>query len=262
MNDLKNIPDYVPGHGLLKDKRVVITAAAGTGIGFAAAKKCIEEGAQVFISDIHEGRLQNAQDTLEAETGQRPDFTICNVTVQNDVDNLIETAVKSLGGIDVVINNAGLGGTVNLVDMTDEQWMAVMDVTLNGCFRINRAAMQYMKDNNGGVIVNNASVLGWRAQKGQAHYAAAKAGVMALTRCAGVEGAEFGIRVNAVAPSLALHPFLHKVTSKELLAELEAKEAYGRGSEVWEQANVMVFLASDYSSYMTGEVLSTSSQRA
>jgi len=262
MNDLKNIPDYVPGHGLLKDKRVVITAAAGTGIGFAAAKKCIEEGAQVFISDIHEGRLQNAQDTLEAETGQRPDFTICNVTVQNDVDNLIETAVKSLGGIDVVINNAGLGGTANLVDMTDEQWMAVMDVTLNGCFRINRAAMQYMKDNNGGVIVNNASVLGWRAQKGQAHYAAAKAGVMALTRCAGVEGAEFGIRVNAVAPSLALHPFLHKVTSKELLAELEAKEAYGRGSEVWEQANVMVFLASDYSSYMTGEVLSTSSQRA
>lgn len=262
MTDLKNIPDYVPGHGLLKGKRVVITAAAGTGIGFAAAKKCIEEGAQVFISDIHEGRLQKAQDTLEAETGQRPDYAICNVTVQEDVDALIAAAAKSLGGIDVVINNAGLGGTADLVDMTDEQWMVVIDVTLNGCFRINRASMQFMKLNGGGVIVNNASVLGWRAQKGQAHYAAAKAGVMALTRCAGVEGAEFGVRVNAVAPSLALHPFLHKVTSKELLAELEAKEAYGRGSEVWEQANVMVFLASDYSSYMTGEVISTSSQRA
>lgn len=262
MTDLKNIPDYVPGHGLLKGKRVVITAAAGTGIGFAAAKKCIEEGAQVFISDIHEGRVQKAQDTLEAETGQRPDYAICNVTAQDDVDALIMAGAKSLGGIDVVINNAGLGGTANLVDMTDEQWMFVMDVTLNGCFRVNRAAMQFMKTNGGGVIVNNASVLGWRAQKGQAHYAAAKAGVMALTRCAGVEGAEFGVRVNAVAPSLALHPFLHKVTSKELLAELEAKEAYGRGSEVWEQANVMVFLASDYSSYMTGEVISTSSQRA
>jgi len=262
MTDLKNIPDYVPGHGLLKGKRVVITAAAGTGIGFAAAKKCIEEGAQVFVSDIHEGRLQKAQNTLEAETGQRPDFSICNVTDQGDVDNLISAAAKSLGGIDVVINNAGLGGTANLVDMTDEQWMVVLDVTLNGCFRINRAAMQYMKEQGSGVIVNNASVLGWRAQKGQAHYAAAKAGVMALTRCAGVEGAEFGVRVNAVAPSLALHPFLHKVTSKELLAELEAKEAYGRGSEVWEQANVIVFLASDYSSYMTGEVISTSSQHA
>lgn len=107
-----------------------------------------------------------------------------------------------------------------------------------------------------------SSVLGWRAQKGQAHYAAAKAGVMALTRCAGLEGAEYGVRVNAVAPSLALHPFLYKVTSKELLAELEAKEAFGRGSEVWEQANAMIFLASDYSSYMTGEVISTSSQKA
>lgn len=267
MTDLKTIPDYVPGHGLLKGKRVVITAAAGTGIGFAAAKKCIEEGAQVFISDIHEGRLQKAQDKLEAEAGQRPDYAICNVTVQADVDNLVNAAAKSLGGIDVVINNAGLGGTANLVDMTDEQWMVVLDVTLNGCFRVNRAVMKHMKASydsggNGGVIVNNASVLGWRAQKGQAHYAAAKAGVMALTRCAGVEGAEFGVRVNAVAPSLALHPFLHKVTSKELLAELESKEAYGRGSEVWEQANVMVFLASDYSSYMTGEVISTSSQRA
>ena len=85
---------------------------------------------------------------------------------------------------------------------------------------------------------------------------------MALTRCAGLEGAEYGVRVNAVAPSLALHPFLYKVTSKELLAELEAKEAFGRGSEVWEQANAMIFLASDYSSYMTGEVISTSSQKA
>ncbi|NNE56564.1 MAG: SDR family oxidoreductase [Hellea sp.] len=262
MSDLKNIPGYVPGHGLLKGKKVVITAAAGTGIGFAAAKKCAEEGATIFISDIHEGRLEKAQNKLAEETGQRPEFAICNVTVQDDVDNLINEGAKAMGGIDVVINNAGLGGTADLVDMTDEQWMVVLDVTLNGCFRVNRAAMQYMKDNSGGVIVNNASVLGWRAQKGQAHYAAAKAGVMALTRCAGVEGSEFGVRVNAVAPSLALHPFLHKVTSKELLAELEAKEAYGRGSEVWEQANVMVFLASDYSSYMTGEVISTSSQRA
>lgn len=262
MTDLKQIPDYVSGHGLLKGKRVVITAAAGTGIGFSAAKRCLEEGASVFISDIHEGRLQKVQDALEAETGTRPEYAICNVTVQDDVDNLVAAGAKALGGIDVVINNAGLGGTANLVDMTDEQWMVVLDVTLNGCFRINRAVMQYMKENGGGVIVNNASVLGWRAQKGQAHYAAAKAGVMALTRCAGVEGAEFGVRVNAIAPSLALHPFLHKVTSKELLAELEAKEAYGRGSEVWEQANVMVFLASDYSSYMTGEVISTSSQRA
>src|SRR5690606_31371440 len=121
-------------------------------------------------------------------------------------------------------------------------------------------ALRHMVPRRAGVIVNNASVLGWRAQDGQAHYAAAKAGVMALTRCAAIEAAEAGVRVNAVAPSLAMHPFLAKVTSEELLDELTSREAFGRAAEPWEVANVMVFLASDYSSYMTGEVVSVSSQ--
>jgi 3-oxoacyl-[acyl-carrier protein] reductase len=105
-------------------------------------------------------------------------------------------------------------------------------------------------------------VLGWRAQAGQAHYAAAKAGVMALTRCAAIEAAPSGVRINAVAPSLAMHPFLEKVTTKELLTELTQREAFGRAAEPWEIANVMVFLASDYASYMTGEIVSVSSQHA
>ncbi len=258
---LASPPEYVPGHNLLKDKRVIVTAAAGTGIGFAAAKRCAEEGAQVLVSDIHEGRLADAVQRLEAETGASVASCLCNVTLQEDVDTLFNAAADAFGGADVVINNAGLGGTANLMEMTDDQWHVVLDVTLNGTFRMTRAAMQAMAS-SGGVIVNNASVLGWRAQQGQAHYAAAKAGVMALTRCAGVEGAEHGIRVNAVAPSLAMHPFLAKVTTDELLEELTAKEAYGRAAEVWEVANVMVFLASDYSSYMTGETVAVSSQRA
>jgi 3-oxoacyl-[acyl-carrier protein] reductase len=94
----------------------------------------------------------------------------------------------------------------------------------------------------------------------QAHYAAAKAGVMAFTRCAAVEAAEHGVRINAVAPSIAMHPFLNRVTSDELLAELRKREAFGRTAETWEVANVIVFLASDLASYMTGEVLSVSSQ--
>ena len=102
--------------------------------------------------------------------------------------------------------------------------------------------------------MNNASVVGWRAQEGQAHYAAAKAGVMALTRCAAIEAGAPNVRVNAVAPSLAMHPFLAKVTTEELLAELTTKEAFGRAAEPWEVANVIVFLASDLASYLTGEV--------
>ncbi len=257
MTDLRNPPEYPPSHDLLAGKRVLVTAAAGTGIGYSAAKRCMEEGATVMISDIHEGRLADAADRLEEALGTRPATQLCNVTQQAEVDSLFAAA----GPLDVVINNAGLGGTANLMEMTDEQWHVVLDVTLNGTFRMTRAAMQAMC-NSGGVIVNNASVLGWRAQKGQAHYAAAKAGVMALTRCAALEGAEHGIRINAVAPSIAMHPFLAKVTTDELLAELTAKEAYGRAAEVWEVANVMVFLASDYSTYMTGETVSVSSQRA
>jgi 3-oxoacyl-[acyl-carrier protein] reductase len=257
---LSSRPDYQPAHGLLRDRTVVVTAAAGTGIGFATARRCAEEGAEVVISDVHERRLGEAADRLESETGTRPVSVVCDVTAESDVERLFAEAVDAHGRLDVLVNNAGLGGTADLVDMTDEQWTRVLDVTLNGTFRCTRRALRIMRDQGSGVIVNNASVLGWRAQPGQSHYAAAKAGVMALTRCAAVEAAAYGVRVNAVAPSLAMHPFLAKVTSEELLEDLSAREAFGRPAEPWEVANVIVFLASGYSGYLTGEVISVSSQ--
>jgi 3-oxoacyl-[acyl-carrier protein] reductase len=128
--------------------------------------------------------------------------------------------------------------------------------------RMTRAILPHMISRKTGVIVNNASVLGWRAQAGQSHYAAAKAGVMAFTRCTAMEAAPHGVRINAVAPSLAMHEFLGKVTPPGLLEELTKREAFGRAADVWEIASVMAFLASDYSSYMTGEILPVSSQRA
>jgi 3-oxoacyl-[acyl-carrier protein] reductase len=257
-------PVYVKGHNLLKDKSVLITAAAGAGIGFAAAKRSIEEGCRaIMISDIHEGRLQKAVDTLKNETGLQNVFgQICNVTVEAEVQTLIRSAEEKLSGVDILINNAGLGGQKYLIDMQDDEWMRVIDITLNGTMRMTRAMMRVMKTRGTGVIVNNASVLGWRAQKEQTHYAAAKAGVMALTRCAALEAAEFGVRINAVSPSIAIHEFLKKSASEELLADLVKNEAFGRGAEVWEVANVIMFLASDYSSYMTGEIVSVSSQRS
>ncbi len=255
-------PAYPAATGLLKGKTVVVTAAAGTGIGFAAAKRAAEEGATVLISDFHERRLGEAADRIAEETGTRPATFVCDVTSQEQVDALRDAAVRELGAVDVLINNAGLGGEVDVVDMTDEQWFRVLDVTLNSVFRMTRAFLPHMQERKSGAIVNNASVLGWRAQKGQAHYAAAKAGVMAFTRCSAVEAAEHGVRINAVAPSIAMHAFLAKVTTDELLTKLSAQEAFGRPAEVWEVANVMIFLASDLSSYMTGEIVSVSSQRA
>jgi 3-oxoacyl-[acyl-carrier protein] reductase len=255
-------PDYVPPHDLLAGKNVLMTAAAGAGIGFATAQRCVEEGARLFISDIHDKRTADAAEKL-AEIGGRPcGYRLCNVRDDDEVRALVAAAIEEMGHVDVVINNAGLGGEVPVVDMSDDQWTSVLDITLNSVFRMTRAVLPHMMERRSGAIVNNASVLGWRAQKGQAHYAAAKAGVMALTRCSALEAAEYGIRINAVSPSIAIHPFLVKTTPQELIDELEAKEAFGRGAAPWEVSNVMVFLASDYASYMTGEVVAVSSQRA
>ena len=253
-------PPYVDGHGLLAGKVVVVTAAAGAGIGSAVATRAVEEGATVVVSDIHERRLAEAADALEALGGSRPLACMCDVRDETQVQNLLDAAVAEHGRLDVLVNNAGLGGDTRLVDMDDEEWDRVLDITLTGTMRCTRAALRIMEVQGHGVIVYNASVVGWRAQAGQTHYAAAKAGVMALTRCSAVEAAGSGIRINCVSPSLAMHPFLARTSSEELLASLVDGEAFGRAAEPWEVANVVVFLASDYSSYMTGEVVSVSSQ--
>ncbi|MFF5261643.1 SDR family oxidoreductase [Actinomadura viridis] len=257
-----SLPARPAPRDLLLGRTVVITAAAGAGIGGATARRCLEEGARVLISDAHERRLESGRRELEEEFGaDRVAALPCDVTDEGQVRALYELAVERFGRIDVAVNNAGLGGTAELADMTDAEWDRVLDVTLNGTMRCTRAALRIMRDQDtGGAIVNNASVVGWRAQRGQSHYAAAKAGVMALTRCAALEAAPHGVRINAVAPSLAMHPHLVKVTSQELLDELTEREAFGRYAEPWEVANVIVFLAGDYSSYMTGEVVSVSSQ--
>ncbi|MEV6319024.1 SDR family oxidoreductase [Streptomyces sp. NPDC051776] len=259
-----NKAQYVSGHALLAGRTAVITAAAGAGIGGATARRFLEEGARVVIGDAHARRVKESAAALAEEFGAgRVAGVPCDVTDERQVGALFDLAEERHERLDVVVNNAGLGGTADLADMTDEQWDRVIDVTLNGTFRCTRAALRRMRDaGGGGVVVNNASVVGWRAQRGQAHYAAAKAGVMALTRCAAVEAAGHGVRVNAVSPSLAMHPHLVKATTQELLSELTGREAFGRWAEPWEVANVIVFLASDYSSYMTGETVSVSSQHA
>lgn len=261
MKDLSVAPPEVEGHGLLTGKVVLVTAAAGTGIGSTTARRALAEGADVVVSDYHERRLAQTRDELAALGLGKVDAVVCDVTSSEAVDALISRTVSAAGRLDVLVNNAGLGGQTPVVDMTDDEWDRVLNVTLTSVMRATRAALRYFRDaDHGGVIVNNASVLGWRAQHSQSHYAAAKAGVMALTRCSAIEAVEYGVRINAVSPSIARHKFLEKTSSSELLDRLAEGEAFGRAAEPWEVAAAIAFLASDYSSYLTGEVISVSSQ--
>jgi 3-oxoacyl-[acyl-carrier protein] reductase len=261
MASLSTPPDEVGGHGLLDGKVVVVTAAAGTGIGSATARRALLEGADVMISDHHERRLGETRDALSALGLGRVESVVCDVTSSAQIDAMISSTTARFGRLDVLVNNAGLGGQTPVIEMTDEEWDRVLNVTLTSVMRATRAALEYFREaGHGGAIVNNASVLGWRAQHSQAHYAAAKAGVMALTRCSAIEAVEYGVRINAVSPSIARHKFLEKTSSTDLLDRLSEGEAFGRAAEPWEVAATIAFLASDYSSYLTGEVISVSSQ--
>ena len=222
-----------------------------SGYGYGIAKILKTRGATIWITGRNRDRLAKAA----AELGVQ---TVCaDVAKPADWDRtLAET-----GPLDVLVNNAGLGGQTPVIDMTDDEWDRVLNVTLTSVMRATRAALRYFRSaGHGGVIVNNASVLGWRAQHSQSHYAAAKAGVMALTRCSAIEAVEHGVRINAVSPSIARHKFLERTSSSDLLDRLSSDEAFGRAAEPWEVAATIAFLASDYSSYLTGEVISVSSQ--
>lgn len=248
------------GHGLLRGRIAAITAAAGTGIGSAIAERFAQEGAIVAISDIHAARLARAADELHERTGHRPLAVPCDVTVPGAIDDFFDTVERTLGPLDVVVNNAGLGGESTLCAMTDEAWDRVLAVTLTSAFFGTRAAMRRMLPRGRGCIVNLASVTGWRAEAGQSHYGAAKAGVMALSRCAAMEAAPHGVRVNAVAPTIATHPILLKRIDPAVLAHWEQHQPHRRAAETHEIASVVAFAASDYASYLTGEVISASAQ--
>ncbi len=259
----REIPPYPQGNKLLDGKTVLVTASAGTGIGFATARRCAEEGATVMLSDIHAGRLNQFADQLAQEIGRDVPRALCDVSSDVEVDQLVDSAVAEMGRLDVLVNNAGMGMTRPLVETSTEEWQRLMDINLTGAFRTMRAALPVMQEQGSGAIVNMSSICAWRAEAGQTAYGASKAGLLALTRCAAMEAAEYGVRINAVVPSLAIHPHLEKVTTPEFLQQMiEQNEVFGRAAETWEIGNAVVFLASDYASYMTGEALSVSCRRA
>ena len=248
--------------GLLDGQVAIVTAAAGAGIGQATARRFAEEGAEVVITDAHGKRAEEAASQMKAEYNR--DFLCLQVDVTNldDVQRMIQSTIDRYGAVDILVNNAARNILSSVVEMTDEAWHTVINIALNGTFYCTRAVLPNMLERQSGKIVNLASIVGWGGAANQAHYAAAKAGIMAFTRAVASEVARKGVRVNAVAPSFSPNPFLERIYPPEQLKAMAERSTMGRGAEPREVANVILFLVSDLSSYLTGEVISCSNQHA
>ena len=242
--------------GLLDDKVAIVTAAAGAGIGQATARRFAQEGAQVIVTDAHPRRVQEVAQAMSKDYDRQVLGLEVDVRNPDHLSALVKTALDKFGRIDILVNNAGINKLSPIWEMDDETWRLVIDVNLNGTFNCTRAVLPTMIEQRSGAIVSMASVAGWiGSNDGEAHYCAAKAGVMGFTRAVAAEVAKYGIRVNAIAPGLIYNEFLERIYPKEFFEGFAKRVPLGRLGEPPDVANLILFLTSDLSSYITGEVL-------
>ena len=242
---------------LLAGRTAVVTGGA-QGLGYAIAEVFIAEGARVVLGDLDLDRTRAAADALGGAEVARA--VRCDVTSGAEVDALVATAVTDFGGLDVMVNNAGITRDATLRTMTEEQFDEVIAVHLKGTWNGTRAAAAVMREQGSGAIVNMSSISGKVGLIGQTNYSAAKAGIVGMTKAAAKELAHLGVRVNAIQPGLIRSAMTEAMPQRIWDAKL-AEVPMGRAGEPREVATVALFLASDLSSYMTGTVLEVTGGR-
>ena len=240
---------------LLTGRTAIVTGGA-QGLGFAIAERFVAEGARVVLGDVNLEASEAAAKRLGGDLGTEGVAVAvrCDVTVAADVDALVGTAVERFGGLDVMVNNAGITRDATMRKMTEEQFDEVIAVHLKGTWNGTRKAAAIMRENKRGAIVNMSSLSGKVGLVGQTNYSAAKAGIIGMTKAAAKELAHLGVRVNAIAPGL-IRSAMTEAIPQRIWDEKVAEVPMGRAGEPAEVANVALFLASDMSSYMTGTVL-------
>ncbi|BBY79436.1 3-oxoacyl-ACP reductase FabG [Mycolicibacterium pulveris] len=242
---------------LLTGQTAVITGGA-QGLGFAIAERFIAEGARVVLGDLDLAATEAAAKKLGGD-----DVALAvrsDVTKLADVETLVNTAVQRFGGLDIMVNNAGITRDATLRKMTEEQFDQVISVHLRGTWNGLKAAAPIMRENKRGAIVNMSSISGKVGMIGQTNYSAAKAGIVGMTKAASKELAHLGVRVNAIQPGLIRSAMTEAMPQKAWDSKL-AEVPMGRAGEPEEVAKVALFLASDLSSYMTGTVLEVTGGR-
>lgn len=243
---------------LLNGRTALVTGAA-QGIGLAIAERFAAVGANVVLADINIEAANRAAVGIRATSGSATAFHT-DVSSEESVTETVARATEQYGRLDVVVNNASVIRWVTIRRMTMEDWAAVLDVHLRGTWLMMKHAHQAMATGGGGSIVNISSVVGKVGEVGQAHYAAAKAGVVGLTKAAAKEFAPDGIRVNAIRPGLIETPASGQMPAKTRESRI-GETPLGRAGQPIELANAALFLASDMSSFMTGSVLDVTGGR-
>jgi NAD(P)-dependent dehydrogenase (short-subunit alcohol dehydrogenase family) len=241
--------------GRLAGRRAVVTGAA-SGIGRAIAGRFVQEGARAVVLDLDGAALADLESSLGDGIAAH---AAIDVTDGAAVTEAVGAAAEAMGGIDVVVNNAGIPMVGAVRDLTDEAWDRALDVDLKSVFLVSRAAWPHLEA-GGGAIVNTASIAGVVGTPGQAAYATAKAGVVMLTKCMALDGAAAGIRVNAVCPGFVATPMLERWLAgqddpAEARAGVEAMHPLGRLGEPRDIADAFVYLASDEARWVTGTTL-------
>ncbi|RLL46856.1 SDR family oxidoreductase [Oceanobacillus piezotolerans] len=238
----------------MKDKSVIITGG-GSGIGKTTAIRLAKEGARVMVTDINVDSAHETTKIIKENNGISEALEV-DVTKVEDIKMMIKKTVDVFGNLDTLINNAGISNPETLLHKTDEEtWNKVIDVCLNGVYLGMKYAIPELIKNGGGTIINTSSIAGIKGQKFLSAYSAAKSGVIAITKTTALEYGKYGIRVNAIAPSIIDTPIVDgwKESHKwEILSTANALRRIGQPEEV---AETILFLASDKSSFITGRTL-------
>ena len=238
---------------LLKGKIAIVTGAS-RGIGESIARSFIAQGATVAFTYISsEEKAKELEKSLTAGGGQARGFK-SDASKMEDAENLIKEVLEIYGGIDIVVNNAGITDDTLLMRMSEDQWDRVMNVNLKSCFNLTKSVLRTMLKARSGSIINISSVVGVQGNAGQANYAASKAGILGFTKSVALELGSRNIRCNAIAPGFI---------ETEMTAKLDEATVQGwrdaiplkRGGSPEDIANACVFLASDLSSYITGQTI-------